>query len=214
MTSHSTLPHRPTPPQAKTILLRLISMWPSLRVLCLLRISRKARHSIQASSVRAVLLDPSIEGGEHPVVGPGSFGRTALLPARPFLQARWGCQYFGVFLAGSREAHIPSLFSASSPSGRVLSLLPGGNASAELHMRAPISATAASAIPVVLTLSDADGISLQGHASVAWRRVSGVATDCPLDWQAAVVLTSTGAVTTTLQTPSEPGLWYLLFSNW
>ena len=157
--------------------------------------------------VRAVLLDPSVEGGDILLLAQAPSGERLSYPLDLFSKPGGDATFV---LPHRFAGGTIRVFSASSSSGRVLSLLPAGSASAELHMRAPISATAGSAIPVVLTLSDADGISLQGHASLAWRRVSGVASDRPLDWQAAIVLTSTGAVTTTLQTPSEPGLWYLM----
>jgi hypothetical protein len=157
--------------------------------------------------VRAVLLDPSIESGDILLLAQAPSGERLSYPLDLFSKPGGDATFV---LPRRFAGGTIRVFSATSPSGRVLSLLPVGNASAELRVRAPISATAASAIPVALTLSDADGISLQGHASLAWRRVSGVASDRPLDWQAAVVLTSTGGVTTTLQTPSEPGLWYLM----
>lgn len=157
--------------------------------------------------VRAVLLDPSIEGGDTLLLAQAPSGERLSYPLNLFSKPGGDATFV---LPRRFAGGTIRVFSASSPSGRVLSLLPSGSASAELHLRAPISATAASAIPVALTLNDADGVSLEGHASLAWRRVSGVASNRPLDWQAAVVLTSAGAVTTTLQTPSETGLWYLM----
>jgi hypothetical protein len=157
--------------------------------------------------VRAVLLDPSLEGGDTLLLAQAPSGERLSYPLN--LSSKPGGD--ATFVLPRRFAGgTIRVFSASSPSGRILNLLPQSSASADLYVQAPISATAASPIPVALTLTDSDGIPLTGNASLVWRRVSGIPSNRPLDWQAAVVLTSTGAVTTTLQTPSEPGLWYLM----
>ena len=109
--------------------------------------------------VRAVLLDPSIEGGDILLLAQAPSGERLSYPLDLFSKPGGDATFV---LPRRFAGGTIRVFSASSPSGRMLSLLPAGNASAELHMRAPISATAGSTIPVVLTLSDADGISLPG----------------------------------------------------
>jgi hypothetical protein len=157
--------------------------------------------------VRAVLLDPSLAGGDTLLLAQALSGERlsyALdLYSKPAGDATFMLPYR--FAGGTIR-----VFSPSSSVGRILELMPSSSTSTELHISAPISATAASPIPVLLTLSNLDGAPLAGSASLVWKRVAGIPSERPLDWQAAVVLTTTGAVTATLQTPSEPGLWYLM----
>jgi hypothetical protein len=93
---------------------------------------------------------------------------------------------------------------------RTISLMPAQDAEANLRVIVPFSVTAGSALPVRLGLTNLEGVGIDGTASVWLRRVSGDNAPEAQDWQPALSLTANGTLTTTIQAPNSPGLWYVM----
>ena len=156
--------------------------------------------------VRAVLLDPTIQSG------------SVLLIAQAPTSERL---HFSLDLAslpgGDATITLPlgfaggsmSILSPNASAARVLRM-PAGMGAADLRVLSAVTTTASSEVPVRLTLGNFDGTSLEGNATLVWRRVSGAASELATAWQPGIAITSSGVVTVTMQAPSVPGLWYLM----
>ncbi len=158
-------------------------------------------------SVRAVLLDPTAQSGDLLLSAQSPTGERLSysidLASKPDGDATFPLP---LRFAGG----IVTIFSFQATSPRTFRLIPAGDGSADLRVLSPVTATASSNIDVRLNLSDRDGASLAGSATLVWRRVSGAPSDLPVGWQPTVAITASGVVTLTIQAPTSPGLWYLM----
>ena len=99
---------------------------------------------------------------------------------------------------------------AGREGSRTMRLVPGLDSEAILRVVAPETVTAGADLPVRLTFTDLDGKAVSGGATVWMRRVSGALPEGPQPWEPSLAITSTGAITHTVQAPNTPGLWYVM----
>ncbi|HET9495379.1 MAG TPA: MG2 domain-containing protein, partial [Chloroflexia bacterium] len=99
---------------------------------------------------------------------------------------------------------------AGREGSRTLRLVPGLDSEAILRVVAPETVTAGADFPVRLAFTDLDGRAVSGGATLWMRRVSGALPEGPQPWEPSLAITSSGAITHTLQAPNGPGLWYVM----
>lgn len=183
---------------------------PLQNVAVVARITPAQLPDIEASfKVRAVLLDPGAPSGSTLLIATSPQGDT--LPFTLDLAA---------FPGGDATITLPlrfaggtiTIMSANHPAPRVLGLIPADLGVADMHIIAPASAEASSQVPLKLSLGSLDGMGMAGDATLVWRRAGGSTYDLPASWEPSVAITSSGALTLTMQAPTTPGLWYLLGS--
>jgi hypothetical protein len=155
--------------------------------------------------VRVVLLDEAAETGDVLVLARSATGEqlahsldmARLIDATIEIPQRFSGGTLTVQAAG-REG------------SRTLRLVPGLDSEATLRVITPESVAAGADFPVRFTFTDLDGRALAGAATVWMRRVSGALPEGSLPWEPSLTITSTGAITHTIQAPNDPGLWYVM----
>ncbi|MEO8287723.1 MAG: Ig-like domain-containing protein [Chloroflexota bacterium] len=100
--------------------------------------------------------------------------------------------------------------SSGAAGSRTITLMPAQYPDANLQVVTPYSVTAGSELPLRLTLTNLEGVGTGGTAAVWLRRASGEASPSELAWEPSLLLPAAGTLTTTLQAPSTPGLWYVM----
>jgi hypothetical protein len=123
-------------------------------------------------------------------------------------------------------------FRAGVPGSRRLALMPASSRGAELQLTAPATAEPDENLALNLGVMDKEGQGLTGTASVWFRRVAdgdlyqvespkskvqglvttldfGLSTLNSVGWHPDVPLSATGRVSSTVQAPGTPGLWYI-----
>ncbi len=101
---------------------------------------------------------------------------------------------------------------AGKGGGRVLRLMPIQTPDTHLQVTVPFTVTAGASVPVGLVLTTTSGVGPGGTASIWMRPVSGESSERALVWQPALSLDVSGTLTTTVQAPNSPGLWYVMAS--
>jgi hypothetical protein len=99
---------------------------------------------------------------------------------------------------------------AGKPGVRTMPLMPLQSPELTLQVSVPYSVTAGANLQVGLELSGTGALGPGGSASIWLRRVSGDSSPLSLAWQPALSLDMSGTVTTSLQAPIIPGLWYVM----
>jgi hypothetical protein len=154
--------------------------------------------------VRVVLLDETAAAGDVLVLARSAGGEQL---AYALDMARLGDATIDVpqrFSGGTL-----TVMAAGKEGSRTLRLVPGRDSEANLHVVAPETVTAGADFPVRLAFTDLDGRAVSGAATLWMRRVSGALPEGPQPWEPSLAITSTGAITHTLQAPASPGLWYV-----
>jgi hypothetical protein len=93
---------------------------------------------------------------------------------------------------------------------RALPLMPLQTAEATLQVSTPFTVTAGAQVQVALVLSGTKSVGPGSVASIWMRRVSGEPSPLSLAWEPALSLDLSGTLTTTVEAPNVPGLWYVM----
>jgi hypothetical protein len=167
--------------------------------------------------VRVVLVDQQSKGGDILVQAAAPDGETLnysldmarLLDATINVPQSYGGGSLTIRAAGEGGARVLPLMPMQEVHTQGV---PGAAPDAHLQVTVPFTVTAGASVPVGLVLTTTNGVGPGGTASIWMRPVSGESSERALVWQPALSLDVSGTLTTNIQAPNSPGLWYVMAS--
>jgi hypothetical protein len=115
-----------------------------------------------------------------------------------------------VSLPGSYAGGSLVLARAGTGATRYLPLNVDQGADVTLRVQAPGTVSPGEQLPLSLSLLDSEGQPMSGVASIWLRRLGSSESTATVGWEPTLSLLASGVASTTLQAPTEPGLWYVV----